>query len=54
MDWVRFSILTDAEYKAIDETDNITRLSQSLWEYSVDRERLLPMFCEKLNMLTVN
>ncbi|MCS3455270.1 energy-coupling factor transporter ATP-binding protein EcfA2 [Aeromonas sp. BIGb0405] len=54
MDWVRFSILTDAEYKAINETDNITRLSQSLWEYSVDRERLLPMFCEKLNMFTVN
>lgn len=54
MDWVRFSILTDAEYKAIDETDNITRLSQSLWEYSVDRERLLPMFCEKLNMFTIN
>ncbi|MBL0671345.1 hypothetical protein JD504_11340 [Aeromonas hydrophila] len=54
MDWVRFSILTDAEYKAIDETDNITRLSQSLWEYSVDRERLLPMYCEKLNMFTIN
>lgn len=54
MNWVRFSTLTDAEYRKIDESDPINRFSQSLWEYNVDRERLIPIFCQKLNMFTVN
>lgn len=54
MNWVRFSMLTEAEYKEIDANDPIARFGSSLWEYSVDRERLLPIFCQKLSMFIVN
>lgn len=54
MNWVRFSLLTEAEYNEIDSTDPIARFGQSLWEYNVDRERLLPIFCQKLSMFIVN
>lgn len=54
MSWIRFSILTDAEYGQLDEADPIKRYGDSLWQYHVDRERLIPMFCQKLNMFTVN
>lgn len=54
MNWVRFSMLTESEYQGIDENDPIRRFDQSLWQYSVDRESLLPMFCKKLSMFTVN
>lgn len=54
MSWIRFSILTDAEFRQIDEADPINRFGESLWQYHVDRERLIPIFCQKLNMFTVN
>lgn len=54
MNWIRFSMLTESEYQGIDANDPIKRFGQSLWQYSVDRERLLPIFCQKLSMFTVN
>lgn len=54
LSWIRFSMLTESEYQAIDANDPISRLGQSLWRYNVDREELLPMFCQKLSMFTVN
>lgn len=54
MNWVRFSMLSESEYQGIDANDPIKRFGQSLWEYSLDRERLLPIFCQKLSMFTVN
>jgi len=54
MNWVRFSMLSESEYQGIDANDPIKRFGHSLWQYSVDRERLLPIFCQKLSMFTVN
>lgn len=54
MSWIRFSMLTELEYQGLDANDPIKRFQQSLWEYSVDRERLLPIFCQKLSMFMVN
>lgn len=54
MSWIRFSMLTEIEYQGLDANDPIKRFQQSLWEYSVDRERLLPIFCQKLSMFMVN
>lgn len=54
MDWVRFSTLTDSEYKNIDKDDNIRDFGQSLWQYNVSREILIPIFCKKLCMFTAN
>jgi len=54
MNWVRFSILTEAEFEKINDTDPISRLGQTLWNYNMDREQLLPIFCQKLSMFVVN
>lgn len=54
MNWVRFSMLTDSEYNDLDANDPIRELEQLLWKYSVKRERLLPLFCQKLSMFIVN
>jgi energy-coupling factor transporter ATP-binding protein EcfA2 len=54
MNWIRFSMLTQSEYQEIDENDPIKRFAQSLWHYNISRERLIPIFCQKLNMFTVN
>ena len=54
MSWIRFSMLTESEYQEIDADDLIKGFGQSLWEYNVNRERLIPIFCQKLSMFTVN
>lgn len=54
MSWIRFSMLTESEYQGIDAKDPIKRFEQALWQYSVDREGLLPIFCQKLSMFIVN
>ncbi|WP_320055785.1 P-loop NTPase fold protein [Desulfuromonas thiophila] len=54
MNWIRFSMLSEAEYQGIDANDPIKRFERTLWQYNVDRERLLPIFCQKLSMFTVN
>lgn len=54
MNWMRFSMLTESEYQGIDANDPIRRFEQSLWQYSVEREGLLPIFCQKLSMFVVN
>lgn len=54
MNWVRFSMLSESEYQGTDANDQIRRFEQTLWQYNVDRERLLPIFCQKLSMFTVN
>lgn len=54
MNWIRFSMLTESEYQGVDANDPIKQFGQSLWQYGVDRERLLPIFCQKLSMFTVN
>jgi len=54
MSWIRFSMLSESEYQEVDANDLIKQFSQSLWQYSIDRERLLPIFCQKLSMFTVN
>jgi hypothetical protein len=54
MDWVRFSMLSESEYLGVDENDPIRKFNDILWSYNVNRERLLPIFCEKLSMFNVN
>lgn len=54
MDWVRYSMLNKSEYQVIDANDPIKEFGKSLWQYNVDRERLLLIFCQKLSMFTLN
>lgn len=54
LNWVRFSMLSEAEYQAIDANDPIRQFASKLWQYNSERTRLLPLFCQKLSMFTVN
>lgn len=54
MNWVRFSMLSENEFSQIDANDPINEFGRSLWNYNVDRENLLPIFCKKLSMFAVN
>ncbi len=54
MNWVKYAILSDDEFNKIDANDPIKKFGNSLFSYNVDRERLLPIFCQKLSMFTVN
>ena len=52
--WVRFSMLSESEYQEIDINDPIRQFEQQLRQYGSNRKRLLPMFCKRLSMFSVN
>jgi hypothetical protein len=54
INWVRFAMLSENEFKEIDANDPIKSFGGSLFRYDVDRERLLPIFCQQLSMFVVN
>lgn len=54
MSWIRFSILTESEYQATDPKDPIKGFGNDLWNYSIERENIVPLFCQKLSMFFVN
>ncbi len=54
MHWLRYSLLTEDEYRTVAEGDPILRYNQTLYGANRDREDLLPFFCQKLSMFTVN
>lgn len=51
--WLKFSLITDEQFEQLDENDRIRNFGQSLWEYHVERERLMPIFIQKLSMFSV-
>lgn len=54
MNWVKFAMLSEDEFKGIDANDPIKSFGQTLWQYNIERERLLPIFCQQLSMFVVN
>jgi len=52
MSWVKFSLITDDEFKQLDANDRILNFNQSLSGYDIGRERLMPYFIQKLSMFT--
>jgi len=54
MNWVKFAMISEDEFNKTDTNDPINKLGSSLFSYNIDRERLLPMFCQKLSMFMVN
>ncbi len=53
MMWVKYSLISEHEFRALDEEDRLKGLGQNLWEYSVERENLIPIFIQQLSMFTV-
>lgn len=52
--WLKFSLITDEQFEQLDENDGIRGFGQSLWEYNVERNQLMPIFIQKLSMFTVS
>ncbi len=53
MQWVRYSLLSEKEFSELPEEDEIKGFGQSLWQYNVTRERLIPIFAQQLSMFVV-
>lgn len=51
--WLKFSLITEEQFQQLDENDRIRNFGQSLWQYDVERERLMPIFIQQLSMFTV-
>jgi hypothetical protein len=51
-DWLlgmfKFLLLTDEEYKALDENADVRRYEQWLSQYNIDRTEVIPFFCLEL------
>lgn len=54
MSWVRYALLSDGEFNNLDDEDRIKGLGNSLWNYNVEREMLIPIFSQQLSMFVVN
>lgn len=54
MNWIRYSMLTEAEFNSLPQSDPIKDFRQGLIRYHIGRDRLLPLFCQKLSMFSVN
>jgi hypothetical protein len=54
LSFVRFSMLSESEYQGVAENDPIRQFEGSPRRYGVNREKIVSIFCQKLNMLTVN
>ena len=51
--WLKFSLITDEQYEQLDKNNWMRDFERSLWQYSVEREQLIPVFIQKLSMYTV-
>jgi len=51
--WLKFSLITDEQFEQLDENDRVRSFGQSMWQYSLERESLIPFFIQKLSMFTV-
>lgn len=54
MKWVKFSLLTEQEYKELPDENEFSRFGDSLWSYNVNREELITIHAQQLCMFTVS
>ncbi len=48
--WLRFCLLSDEEYNALEEGSDVKRFDGSLWNYGLDREKIVPYICSIIDM----
>ena len=54
MDWVKFTLITNEEFKNLPENDRVKRFDNgSLWRYDIERERIMSLFTQKIGMFSV-
>ncbi|MEK7792839.1 MAG: P-loop NTPase fold protein, partial [Pseudomonadota bacterium] len=50
MSWIRYALLSEQEFEELPEEDKIKKYGQSLWQYNISREKLIPSFAQQLSM----
>ncbi|ELJ8483767.1 hypothetical protein RUK26_003403, partial [Vibrio cholerae] len=53
LSWFKFSLIPENEFLEINENDRVRRYGESLWRYDIERNRLIPLFIERLNIFSV-
>ncbi len=53
MSWFNFALMSDKELLEIDENSRIHRYGDVLWRSHVERDKLIPFFIERLNLISV-
>ncbi len=48
--WVKFSLMTDDEFKGLDENDRLNHYGDGLGKYNIPRKDLFPIHTRKINM----
>ncbi len=54
MHWMRYCLLTDQEFNELPERDPVKGFGSEIIQYSVSRQRLIPIFAKKLGLFVVN
>jgi hypothetical protein len=53
-EWLACCLLSESELKGLGLNDRASQISQSLWRYNVEPKRIIPIFCDQLNMFSAN
>ena len=53
LQWMRFGMLSEQEFNSLPDEDRIKGFGPSVWKYSVERERVIPIFAQHLSMFVV-
>jgi hypothetical protein len=54
LEWLGYSLWSDSECQALGENDPRKRFSSAIFQYNVNRQSLIPLFCTHLNFFAVN
>lgn len=53
MQWIEYAMLTEEEFNALDAENELRQFGRSLFQYNVDRERLIPIFAQQVAQFVV-
>ncbi len=54
IEWTQFCLFTDAEFDASSNKGDLERMDQGLWNYSLERNDIIPFYCSIFDMFTTN
>ena len=50
---VKYAMITNEEFNQLDENDQIRMYGNSIYNYNIERQQLIPIFIQKLSMFAV-
>ncbi len=48
--WLKFSLITEEQFQELEDNDRIKGFGESLWNYGINRQDLIPLFTQKLSL----